>query len=120
MEWDVLFTDTFGEWWDTLTADQQDAIADRVDLVQHHGPSLGRPVVDTIKSSAHQNMKELRASKDGSLRILFIFDPIRRAVLLLGGSKTGQWERWYREAVPIADRLFSEYLEEIRKEGLIS
>src|SRR5438105_2489209 len=53
------------------------------------------------------------------LRVLFIFDPIRRAILLLGGDKTGQWEQWYREAIPTADALYTEYLEELRKEGLI-
>ncbi len=64
-------------------------------------------------------MKELRASKDGALRILFIFDPIRRAVLLVGGDKTGQWEQWYHEAIPAANELYDAYLEHIRKEGLI-
>ena len=50
-------------------------------------------------------MKELRVSKDGALRVLFIFDPLRRAVFLLGGDKTGQWTQWYRSAIPIADDL---------------
>lgn len=81
--------------------------------------NLGRPTVDTINGSAHNNMKELRASKGGALRVLFIFDPIRRAVLLLGGNKTGQWEQWYSQAIPVADALYDEYLADIRKEGLI-
>jgi len=119
MEWEVLYTDAFGLWWETLTHDQQDALGDRVDLLQRSGPSLGRPVVDSIKGSEHKNMKELRASKDGALRILFIFDPIRRAVLLVGGDKTGQWEQWYHEAIPAANELYDAYLEHIRKEGLI-
>ena len=55
-------------------------------------------------------MKELRVSKDGALRVLFIFDPLRRAVFLLGGDKTGQWTEWYRSAIPIADDLYDEYL----------
>jgi hypothetical protein len=47
-------------------------------------------------------MKELRCSKDGALRILFIFDPIRRAGLLLGGDKADQsaWNNWYVTASP--------------------
>jgi hypothetical protein len=119
VEWEVVFTDTFGNWWDTLTSDQQDAVADRVELLQQSGPSLGRPVVDTISGSAYPNMKELRASKDGALRVLLIFDPIRRAVLLLGGNKTGHWEEWYIEAIPLADARYEEYLDELRKEGLL-
>jgi hypothetical protein len=36
-------------------------------------------------------MKELICSSAGDLRILFIFDPRRVAILLLGGDKTGHW-----------------------------
>jgi hypothetical protein len=91
----------------------------RVQLLEQLGPSLGRPVVDTVRGSAYQNMKELRASKGGALRILFIFDPLRRAILLCGGNKGGQWKQWYRDAIPAADALYSEYLDNLRKEGLI-
>lgn len=51
--------------------------------------------------------------------MLFIFDPIRRAVLLLGGNKSGRWVEWYREAIPQAERIYAEYLAELREEGLI-
>lgn len=59
-------------------------------------------------------MKELRCSKDGALRILFIFDPLRRAVLLLGGdkSKGSEWAKWYRKAIPQAEALYIAYLNE--------
>ncbi|CAN5207974.1 hypothetical protein BH24GEM2_BH24GEM2_10650 [soil metagenome] len=40
------------------------------------------------------------------------------AILLIGGDKTGD-NRWYDIHVPMADRLYDEYIEEIRKEGLI-
>ncbi|MGA2307748.1 MAG: type II toxin-antitoxin system RelE/ParE family toxin, partial [Acidimicrobiales bacterium] len=55
-------------------------------------PILGRPVVERIHSSRHHNMKELRAAKDGVLRVLFMFDPRRQAILLIGGDKSEQWE----------------------------
>lgn len=119
MRWEVQYTDEIRLWLQSLTSDQQDAVIARVQLLQELGPSLGRPVVDTVKRSAYQNMKELRASKGGALRILFIFDPLRRALLLRGGDKSGQWEAWYREAIPAADALYSAHLENLRKEGLI-
>jgi hypothetical protein len=50
---------------------------------------------------------------------LFAFDPIRNAILLIGGDKTGQWETWYEEFVPIADQLYDEHLGTLRKEGLL-
>jgi hypothetical protein len=49
------------------------------------------------------------------VRILFAFDPDRRAVLLLGGAKTGD-ERWYRRNVPLADQDFTLHLQEMQKE----
>lgn len=119
MGWDVLYTDEMKAWMATLTNRQQEALVARVLLLQEHGPALGRPIVDTVKGSAYQNMKELRASKEGALRVLFIFDPRRRAVLLIGGDKSGQWNQWYRTAIPAADALYRAYLEGLRKEGQI-
>ena len=61
-------------------------------------------------------MKELRARHAGRpYRVLFAFDPKRSAVLLIGGNKTGN-DRWYEEMVPIADRLFDEYLASLEME----
>ena len=50
--------------------------------------------------------------------MLYAFDPRRTAILLLGGDKTGN-DHWYRENVPIADRLYNEYIDELKQEGLL-
>ncbi|WP_350278667.1 type II toxin-antitoxin system RelE/ParE family toxin [Kribbella sp. HUAS MG21] len=71
-------------------------------------------MVETIKASRHQNMKELRS---GTIRVLFAFDPVRQAVLLIGGDKVGQWGAWYRRNIPIADDLYDEWLEELEKDS---
>ncbi len=68
--------------------------------------------METIKASRHQNMKELRS---GTIRVLFAFDPVRQAVLLIGGDKVGQWEAWYRRNIPVADDLYDEWLVELEK-----
>ena len=114
-------TDEFAEWYAHLTPEQAGAIDARVELLEDTGPSLGRPTVDTINTSRHSNMKELRCSKDGALRILFIFDPLRQAILLLGGDKaeSARWNDWYTTAVPHADSLYDTYLDELNDEGLI-
>lgn len=119
MVWEVEVTDEFVEWWNGLTVDQQESLTDRVDLLAERGPDLGRPVVDRIHSSRHHHMKELRAAKGGALRVLFMFDPRRQVILLLGGDKTGEWEAWYEWAVPLAEDLYETYLAELRHEGLI-
>jgi hypothetical protein len=64
-------------------------------------------------------MKELRTQHRGRpLRTLFAFDPRRCAILLIGGDKSGD-NRFYEQMIPIADRLYDEHLETLRKEGLI-
>lgn len=117
--WEVEVTDQFIEWWEDLTTDQQAALEARVELLSERGPSLGRPAVERIHSSRHHNMKELRSSAGGALRVLFMFDPRRQVILLLGGDKSGAWDEWYESAVPMADDLYDVYLGELRKEGLI-
>ena len=58
-------------------------------------------------------MLELRPQHQGRpYRVLYAFDPRRVAILLIGGDKTGN-DRWYDIFVPIADRLYSQHLEEI-------
>lgn len=117
--WEVEFTAEFEEWWASLSQDQQAALAAAVELLAQRGPTLGRPIVDRISTSRHHNMKELRTAQDGALRVLFMFDPRRQAILLLGGDKSGRWNEWYEWAVPVADDLYDGYLDELRREGLL-
>jgi len=64
-------------------------------------------------------MKELIVQHGGRpFRVFFAFDPRRTAVLLIGGNKTSD-KRFYEKYVPLADRLYGEYLTEITREGLI-
>ena len=91
---------------------------DRVTLLTENGPNLKRPVVGEIKSSRHKNMKELIVSAAGSLRVLFALDPRRHAILLLGGDKTSGWDAWYATAVPHADDLSDQHLQELRDGSL--
>jgi len=118
--WEVEYTDEFEAWWTDLSDDQQERLTAGVEKLEETGPTLGRPYVDTLTNSDLANLKELRITADGShLRVLFAFDPVRVAILLLGGDKTGDWEGWYQEAIPKAERLYDEHLDELRKEGLI-
>ena len=117
--WEVEFTDEFGHWWETLTNDEQDSIALGVELIRQLGPGLPRPYSDTIKGSKHPNMKELRSQCQGKpLRTFYAFDPRRCAILLIGGDKTGD-DRFYERMIPLADRLYDEYLRQLADEDLI-
>ena len=117
--WEVEYTDEFEEWWESLGEGEQEAIAHGVDILRRLGPSLGRPSVDTVQGSRHANMKELRTQYRGKpYRTFFAFDPRRTAILLVGGRKGGD-ARFYERMIPLADRLYDQYLAELRKEGLI-
>jgi hypothetical protein len=121
MAWEVEYTREFEEWWETLTEQQQHDLDQRVRLLEQKGPQLKRPVVGIVKASRYKNMKEIIYYSDNAhLRVLFIFDPRTHAVLLLGGDKTGEWEKWYQRAIPEAERIYGEYLNELEKEGLIA
>ena len=112
MAWDVEFTDEFELWWNSLTADEQDSVAFGVGLLQAKGPTLARPYADTVYQSAYVNMKELRVQHEGRpYRVLFVFDPRRVGMLLIGGDKTGNPD-WYEEYVPKADRIYRQHLRE--------
>lgn len=117
--WEVEFTDEFEVWWNTLDADEQESLVVSVELLRQMGPQLTRPHADSVTGSKHSNMKELRTQHQGRpLRTLFAFDPRRCAILLFGGDKTGD-KRFYQRMIPIADRLYDEHLEQLRKERLI-
>ena len=119
MEWDVEYTDEFERWFGDLDLEAQQEVSANVDLLIEHGPSLGFPKTSKVVTSRYGTMRELRVQHAGRpLRILYAFDPRRTAILLLGGDKTGD-PRWYEVNVPIADRLYGDHLDTLRKEGLI-
>ena len=118
MAWGVEVTDEFKEWYYGLTDAERVPITANVDLLEVHGPALGRPHADTVKGSAYPNMKELRVQYAGKpYRILFAFDPRQSAILLIGGIKGKA--KWYEKTIALADRLYAKYLGQLKKEGLI-
>jgi DNA-binding helix-turn-helix protein len=105
------------DWLASLDDDSREQIVAAIELLEDRGPQLGRPIVDTVTSSRHRNMKELRPGSSGrsELRILFAFDPKRAAIMLIAGNKAGNWVRWYKKNIPLADDLFDDHLRALRK-----
>lgn len=106
------------EWFQTLDENSKYDIVASLKVLAEYGPSLKRPLVGSVVGSEFKNMKELRPLSPGhsEIRILFAFDLRRQAILLLGGDKQGQWNRWYRRAIPEADRRFREHLASLRED----
>jgi hypothetical protein len=113
----VEIADEFNPEFDALGQDVRSEVLALARVLQEFGPQLGRPRVDTLNGSRHANMKELRFSAaDGEWRVAFPFDPRRRAILLVGGDKSGGSEkRFYRELIRKADERFDAHLARIRK-----
>ncbi len=110
-EWDIYLTSEVAAWLESLLENLQATDAksagladDAIYVISRSGPALGRPLVDTITGSKIKNLKELRPGSSGTseIRILFVFDPWRSAILLVVGDKSGKWNRWYAEAIPHA------------------
>lgn len=60
-------------------------------------------------------LKEARV--DRGIRVLFAFDSNRNPVMLVGGDKTGKWNRWYPPMVRLAERLYLQHERSIGKEA---
>ncbi len=41
--WDIEYTDEFGDWWGSLSEDEQESLAVTVRLLEERGPSSGHP-----------------------------------------------------------------------------
>lgn len=112
MPWTVVTHDAFDPEFDALDEAVQDELLAMMGVLEAHGPSLGRPHVDTLSGSRHANMKELRFSVDGGVwRFAFAFDPSRQAVVLVGGNKSGMTtQRFYKPLIRRADARFDQWL----------
>jgi hypothetical protein len=114
--WGVKATEEYAVWFTALIKDDLASairVAQAVAALREEGPALGRPLVDRIQGSRLHHLKELRPGSTGrsEIRVLFAFDPARSALLLIGGDKAGNWQRWYRENIPLAEQLYLEYTE---------
>ncbi len=110
--WTVLFHDAFEPEFAGLDDAVQNALLIETGLLERFGPALGRPHVGTLKGSRHRNMKELRIrTATGAWRFAFAFDPRRRAVVLIGGDKSGvARDRFYRSLIKRADARLDDWL----------
>lgn len=116
MKWEVELADEFDSEFDALNEEVQDELLAQAKLLEQFGPSLGRPRVDTLNGSKHRNMKELRFDADGGVwRVAFAFNPVRRAILLVAGDKSGtSQQRFYRGLIEKADARFDAHLARIK------
>jgi hypothetical protein len=111
MATEVIYTDEFASWFERLSEAEQDRVYVSVGLLEAYGVTLPFPHSSAIEGASFA-LRELRTQVKGDpLRTLYAFDPTRQAVLLIGGDKSGN-ERFYQRMIPVAERIWSDYLEE--------
>ncbi|MFI7007375.1 type II toxin-antitoxin system RelE/ParE family toxin [Streptomyces sp. NPDC050145] len=121
MPWEVIVLEPALSWLHGLRKEERATlvlISAAITALQREGPGLGRPLVDTVRGSRLTHLKELRPGSAGSseVRMLFAFDPVCRAVFLVGGDKSGNWHNWYDTHIPIAEQVYEAHLRQIEED----
>lgn len=88
MAWEIELEYVKG-WLNEQDVETQLGIYAALEVLAQQGPALGRLLVDTPSHTKVKNLKELRpATSEGSeVRMLFAFDPRRKAIVLVAGDK---------------------------------
>jgi hypothetical protein len=112
---EVRTTSEFQRWQRGLESERRAKLSAAIDRIASVGPTLGRPYVDVVHQTRVHKLKEARI--DRGTRVLFAFDSNRQPVMLVGGDKTGKWNRWYPSKIRLAERLYLDHERSIGKEA---
>ena len=114
--WKIETTDRFDNWFISLNDTDRARVLAALIVLRERGPGLSRPYADTLKGCRYSNMKELRVQSRGDpIRAFFAFDPYRTGIVLCAGNKAGNEKRFYNEMIPLAEREFSQWLNNTEK-----
>lgn len=117
--WIVETTNLFAEWLKEQDRAMQLDVLAALNLLKQEGPHLGRSHVDTLYGSKIPNMKELRVQSNGRpVRGFFVFDPMRKAIVLCAGNKEGADEkRFYKTMIKTAENEYHQHLDRLKRSG---
>jgi len=107
----VFATDEFEAWYLGLSDPVRESVIHVVGLLEQFGTGLPFPHSSALNGSRFA-LRELRVKARGDqVRVAYAFDPMRNAVLLIGGAKVGD-DRFYRWFIPRAEAVWEQYLKE--------
>jgi len=111
--WNIVLVLEVELWVESLDQKDRGEILRGLQILEQSGPQLGRPLVDSIRGSLIKNLKVLLISRGPlkQFRLLFVYDPERNALILVGGNKSGDWSRWYKNNIEIAEINYLKYLD---------
>lgn len=110
----VVTTDEFAAWYRSLPEEQAEAVDFEVALLEERGVGLQPPHSAGLPGARH-GIRELRVqSRRFPIRMYYAFNPIRQAVLLVGGNKKGEHaeSKWTAAMLAKAEVLMDTYLAE--------
>ncbi len=114
MAWSVKVTEEYAAWFSALIKEDLASavqVAQAVAALREEGPALGRPLVDRIQRQQDPSPQGTAARlgrpvrDQGALRVRS--HPL--SVAAARRDKAGNWQRWYRQKIPIAEQLYLEY-----------
>jgi hypothetical protein len=111
---EVVGTDEFSDWyWNEISEAERKAVAQVVGYLELLGVTLPHPHSSALEGTKYP-LRELRPSQGASpLRIVYAFDPLRQAVLLIGGDKSGMSSsQFYRRLIETSERIWEGYQRE--------
>jgi hypothetical protein len=112
---EIVTTAEFERWSAGLNDEQRAKLSGVLSRIVAVGSTLGRPHADVIHSSRVSKLKEARIGR--GIRVLFAFDSDQNPVMLVGGDKTGKWNRWYPSRIKLAESLYLDHERSIGKEA---
>ena len=113
---EVIATDEFLDWYESLSIKDIEAVLYSVELLAVQGTRLGFPHSSALQGTKYP-FRELRVQSHGRpLRVIYAFDVVRDAVLIIGGDKTGD-KRFYERLVPRAEKIWEQYVREMTEKG---
>lgn len=108
---EVILTDEAADWYDGLDLSDQDAATKAIERLVLNGVTLGFPHSSDVKGSKYA-LRELRVG-GRPLRMFYIFDATREAIVLCGGDKSGGNQgRWYDVQIAKAEKIWEQYEKE--------
>ena len=110
---EVILTDEALAWLRDLPRVHQAQVGKALDKLEIVGVALGHPASSAVKGASFA-LRELRVHSGGhALRVFYSFDPVRNAVVLMGGDKTGvNSDDFYTSLMTICERIWAQYLAE--------
>ena len=113
MAWVVKVTEEYAAWFTALI--KQDLgwatqVAQAVAALREEGPTLGRPLVDRLKatrSTSGRGAAGIEGTVGDQDHLRLRPHPVSAAAP--GRRQGGNWTRWYRDNIPLAEQLYIDY-----------